>query len=468
MSSGWKLLRHASPGPSYPTLLVKYEFGSTSYKIWLTDLTHIWIEDLKQRPLIQRAWDIDSDIDPVESDQRQMLLRHIQDSLDERDGTKVAVLKEQGLKGILLIASSALPEPLKPLKWPIHLSESSQVTLTHELLIPLLAERLVAGNQIASLLNFLDQKDHVIDKLTDKVQAEGIELRKVFPSAIASKFGRKASSREELGKSVPGLGVFNEHQWRSQFVDDQVIPGRYRDLLFQSFAQGRALASSGINEQVEHGAWWERLDSEERLAEDEREDSPQASIHDPIRKENQAVLMASNLDRPTEERQSSPEKTVLPHRGSNPQNDSPETLDGGSTTDTSDDDLGSVQPIPIDREQRFKSRTQLSSSTNSSSPEPAREASKNTSPKPKGLLGRIGGAPKANISPSKPKLGQVGATHSRGQGSLGPPKAQLTERVESPVLIRESSPDRANRKRDQLKRELEEKSKIGLKKKRKF
>ena len=111
------------------------------------------------------------------------------------------------------------------------------------------------------------------------------------------------------------------------------------------------------------------------------------------------------------------------------------------------------------------------SSSDTNSPEPFPETSKNPPSKPKGLLGRIGGAPKPTTSPTKPKLGQVGAI---GTTIKAPPKASSTGSAQSekhdksPSLPRESSPERADRKREQLKRELEEKSKVGVKKKRKF
>lgn len=267
-------------------LLLKYEFGSSNYKIWLTDLTHIWVEELKQRPLIQRAWDIDSDIDPVESDQRQMLLRHIQDSLDEKPGTKIA-LSEEGSNGLLLTAYTPLPKPLQPLQWPIHLNHSSQSSLTNQLLLPLLAEKLLARDQIAFLLSSLSHKDHVITKLTDKMQNEGIELGKVFPSAMSSKSSRKASSREEVGKMVQGLATFDERQWSNQFAPDKDFPGSCRDLLSRLFAHGGAFASTAINEQVDAGAWWERLSDGGHAMDEERKDSAQSTVQQFVKHETQ-------------------------------------------------------------------------------------------------------------------------------------------------------------------------------------
>ncbi|KAI4227076.1 MAG: hypothetical protein L6R36_002695 [Xanthoria steineri] len=469
MAPGWRLLRQVSPNQNHPVLLLKYEFGSSSYNIWLTDLTHVWVEELKQRPLIQRAWDIDSDIDPVESDQRQMLLRHIQDALDEKPGTKIVLSDDEGSNGLLLTAYTPLPKPLQPLQWPIHLNRSSQSTLTNQFLLPLLAEKLFARDQIASLLSSLSHKDHVITKLTDKMQNEGIELGMVFPSTMASKSIRKASSREEVGKMVPGLAAFDERQWSVQFASEQDVPGSCKDLLSQLFARGGTLASTAINEQIDPGAWWEGLSDGVHAMNEEEKDSAQSSIPQPVKYEAQPKTTSSNPPAPSDEHQPSPKEMVLPQRGSSFQDHSPKTMDGDSTTDTSDEDVDSMRTRHKPQE-GMEPLGQPSSSSDSHSPKPPSEPRKRTPPKSTPLLGRIGGASKPTISPTKPKLGQVGGMGktSKGPSDAGPDgSAQPAKRTKSPSLPRETSPERADRKREQLKRELEEKSKV-VKKKRKF
>ncbi|KAL8814569.1 MAG: hypothetical protein Q9223_006215 [Gallowayella weberi] len=470
MAAKWKLLGHVSSNTSHPALLVKYEFGSASYKILLTDLTHIWVEELQQRPLIQRAWDIDSDIDPVDIDQRQMLLGHIQDSLDGRNNTKIALSKDHDPQAIKLTAYCPLPKPLKPLRWPIHLTASLPSSLTNELLLPILGEHLVARDQIHSLLSSLHDKDQVINKLVDKMQAEGIELGKVFPSAGSSKSARRSGSRDDVGKSVQGLALFNENQWRTQFAYSHHCPGSYQDLLPRLFAPESNHAAVGIHEQLEHGHWWERLNEEPDLKVLPTGDSPHVQVQSAIKEEPQAKATPGVCSSPTEERQSSLEQIALPQR-SNPQYSSPKTLNADSTTDTSDDDLDVKQPIPQTRDDISKLVKPSSSSSSSNSPESAREASMLESPKPKTTLGRIGGISKASISPGKPKLGQIGgvAKPIEMQSEVSTLRAtELPKRSKSPILTRESSPERANRKREELKRELESKGKNGIKKKRKF
>ncbi|KAL8769144.1 MAG: hypothetical protein Q9209_004778 [Squamulea sp. 1 TL-2023] len=302
------------------------------------------------------------------------------------------------------------------------------------------------------------------------MQSEGIELGKVFPSAMSSKASCKASSRELLGTSVQGLAVFNEHQWRTQSAPAWDVPDTCKDLLSQLFAQGGTLAPKAISEQVEPGAWWKLLSDEVHVPKEETKDFPQPSTQHSSKNVAQPGMVPGDPGFLSDQRRLSTEEFVLPQRGINPQNDSPKTLDGGSTTDTSDDDLDSVQAKPKEPTSIIPTR-QSSNSSNSSSPERLTEANKSTPPKSMGLLGRIGGASNPSNSPSKPTLGQIGVIGKTLRAPSEAPsesRAQQTNRTKSPGLPRETSPERADRKREQLKRELEEKSKAGVKKKRKF
>ncbi|KAI4129712.1 MAG: hypothetical protein LQ338_002096 [Usnochroma carphineum] len=164
---------------------------------------------------------------------------------------------------------------------------------------------------------------------------------------------------------------------------------------------------------------------------------------------------------------------TLPQRGTNPQTREKETADDGSTTETSDEDFDTKQPQPRESQHNPRTRSEESSSSASSSPEPAGKTRQNLPPRPKGVLGRIGGASKPTVSPSKHKLGQIGGTSASARSpkpaSKSPePKSRLSKQPESPPSPRGSNRERADEKREQLKRELEEKSKHGTKKKRKF
>lgn len=260
MAPQWKLLHcHNTLDDTIPPLLMKYEFGISSYKICVTDLSRVWSEALEQRPLVQRAWDIETDIDPIESDQRQLLLQKIKDSLSEVPGTRLALSRRVGSNGLQLTAFSPLPKPFKALQWPFYLSSSTQLTLTNELVLPLLGEQLLFRKKIETLLGTISEKDYVISKLTDKLQVEGIDLPKVFPGAVSSKSSRRSVGREELGKSVRGLGSFDETQWRAKCTDELNVPDNRQDMFSQLLGPENSLSSIEIREYLVDEAWWERL-----------------------------------------------------------------------------------------------------------------------------------------------------------------------------------------------------------------
>ncbi|KAI4117900.1 MAG: hypothetical protein LQ345_001963 [Seirophora villosa] len=371
MAPQWKLLHcHNTLDDTIPPLFVKYEFGISSYKICVTDLSRVWSEALEQRPLVQRAWDIETDIDPIESDQRQLLLQKIKDSLNEVTGTRLALSRRVGSNDLQLTAFSPLPKPFKALQWPFYLSSSTQLTLTNELVLPLIGEQLLFRKKIETLLGTISEKDHVISKLTDKLQAEGIDLAKVFP-------GARQSTPEPILGSVSGS--LNAHTTVSL---------------------------------------------------------PQRGLGSPKKKQG--------------------------------------PVDDGSTTEASDDDLDPGQSKPSNSPQEVKPTIERSSSSGSSSPEPAHRPRQDPLSKPKGVLGNIGGASKPSVSPGKPKIGHIGGVPTTNVPSLMPaskspaPKSSVAKQPRTPPSPRETSQERADKKREQLKRELEEKSKLGVKKKRKF
>ncbi|KAL9595619.1 MAG: hypothetical protein Q9219_006325 [cf. Caloplaca sp. 3 TL-2023] len=472
-SSDWKLLRHSSNDSQIPPLLLKYEFGKSNYKVWVTDLAYVWTEVLEQRPLVQRAWDTEADIDPIESDQRQMLLQRIRDSLDAVVGTKLVLSKKDDFQGFAMTACSPLPKPFKQLRWPFLLAQSPAATLSNELLLPLLREQLLFRKKVTSLLAVVETKDHIIGKLTDKMQAEGIELGKVFPGAISSKPNRKASSKADFEKSVKGLSSFSETQWQSGFATDPDIPTDGSEILSRLLPQGVSLSLPKVDRQRQHGAWWEQIHIRSPLIDEENEEVSHVQSQSPTANRFQEKSTPSSLHDTTGREHLMPMKMTLTQRDSNPVDLAPATANDSSTTETSDEDLDIAKQGVSKTQQPTKQAKDNSSSSSSCSPEPAAKSSQRLSPKFKGVLGRIGGGSKPSMPPSKPVIGRIGGAKTRESFPEPKPKSpeqrgrpRTEERSSSP--IRETSQERADKKREQLKRELEEKSKLGAKKKRKF
>lgn len=223
-----------------------------------------------------------------------------------------------------------------------------------------------------------------------------------------------------------------------------------------------------------------------------------------------------------------PEKLVVDIEPKTPDNLGSEGPDeGGSTTDESDNDLQSYhsKPLPlrldgpsasgsandlkgIQSEPMDLDDDGLTASGSDTDDIPAKTYSV---PKSKPKLGRIGGRGKESspetlaVPTSVPRLGKIGGkgkpgkvggtgsvSHQNGGAASNKPGEYVSPKREArdqstaadtlepgrrsrtlqqppePALPRESSQERANRKREQLKRELESKSQAATKKKRRF
>ena len=256
MSSPWRPLRVSHDGSGLPPLLIHYEFGPSSYVVLITDLTYIWLERLDRKQLLKRALSLDTTIDPSEdATQMQQFLRRILDSLEDQSGTKLSINRGDAPKHLILNVVAFLPVPLEPLQWPIHLTPATQNFLTRDFVLPCLCQLLNANAQIESLLQHLKDKDHVIDRLADKIQSDGSELSKIFPSTAFSKARNRVDSRESVAKIVKGLGRFNQEEWRTRFTSHS---GNIEDVIFELFAPaGTFKLASVAFEWSGLGTWWD-------------------------------------------------------------------------------------------------------------------------------------------------------------------------------------------------------------------
>ena len=214
MTSGWKVLPIASPGPNSQTLLYKYDIGATNYTIYVTDLTKLWVEDRDRKQIIKKAWDADASIDPSEGiDQLQLLLNKLQTSLEGTEKTSLDLQAEINFDhNIDLKATIPLPSSLRPLEWIFNLKLASATEFSAKFVEPCFEHLLYSRYQASSLIGCLKAKDHVIGKLVDKIQSIGIDMNAVFPNAPIHK-GPKQFSRDFVGGSVKGLSDFNEEEW---------------------------------------------------------------------------------------------------------------------------------------------------------------------------------------------------------------------------------------------------------------
>lgn len=263
MSSYWKALKLSSNESLTPTLLVKSEFGSSHYKIHLSDLTYIWTESLERRQIVKRALNEDTSIDPSESaDQLQLLLQNIQKALDEVKGATLSLCKSGLSQELILRTITPLPGALKPLVWPFHLMSAPQPLLTAELLQPCLSHQFIAKAQIASLKQLIRDKDHVISRLTDKMQSDGTDLSKIFPGASSLRSGANFHFRESASKFVKGLSEFDDEEWRKFFRNSTQIPSELPEIFPQVFCSDLENIPKLDIKNID-GTWWQNLRNED-------------------------------------------------------------------------------------------------------------------------------------------------------------------------------------------------------------
>lgn len=264
MGSYWRPLQLSSTGAQTPPLLVKYEFGLAHYRIYLSDLTYIWTESLERKQIVKRALNVDTSIDPSESgDQLQLLLRNIRKALDAEEGAAVSLSNSGISEQLILRTTTPLPGALNPLVWPIHLVSAPQQVLTTELLLPGLSFQSLVKAQIVSLVQQIKEKDHVINRLTEKMQSDGSDLGKVFPGASNLKSGAKLNSRESASKFVKGLGEFDSEQWRKGFFDSIQRSSDLATVLYQVFTSELEDLPELTVSNNKSGAWWQGLNHKE-------------------------------------------------------------------------------------------------------------------------------------------------------------------------------------------------------------
>lgn len=258
MTSPWRPIGSV---PQAPPFLVKYEFTNSQYKVFLTDLTHVWAETLERREIIKKALNLDTSIDPSEDNgQFRLLLRKLQDGLEGHEGSHLSLSRRIKSDELVLHTVTKLPPPWEPLKWPFHLACANAELLTTELLLPCLSQQFMANAQVESLLHILKEKEHVLNKLADKISSDGLDFANLFPGALGSRVGMKLS-REQAGKFVKGLSAFDENEWRSTLSASLISTANFIDIVPQVFAP-HPIKSLDINRGTIRRDWMSQLEED--------------------------------------------------------------------------------------------------------------------------------------------------------------------------------------------------------------
>ncbi len=223
---GWQELQ-VSGRRQCPKLFYFLEIHDTSLTLLLTDLISLWEASLGEEGILFEAARQHTSIDPsVSSDQFQVLLSWIRKALSSDAGGRNVLVRvgSKSSPSLFLRTSINLPKPLRPLEWTFKLTLQSASELAERILRPSLHEVAISEKKIASLVEIVRDKDHVISRLLDRIGSSSIDLGLIFPgiSGMSTRKGAAAStvSVADAKKHVPGMVAFDEKQWAKQFADD--------------------------------------------------------------------------------------------------------------------------------------------------------------------------------------------------------------------------------------------------------
>lgn len=256
--SKWQRLR-LPKREGLPPLLYNYSGTSKGYEIYITDLTLLWSEKLSNRQIRKRADEDDTTIDPSEdSEQFRVLLQKIEEALRSNPGSSMALTSGANTDSLELHLTTKLPAPLRPLKWNIYLSKEPLTAATNHLLLPLLREEKDRELRQRTLLDQLKQKDWVLGKLFDKIEAMGIELSTIFPGISGLRGARKQTSLAQAAKYIRGVAPFDEQAWLDE-TNKSSPESRLTSAILREVS-GPDSASDQEKVHPPPDGWWESLD----------------------------------------------------------------------------------------------------------------------------------------------------------------------------------------------------------------
>ncbi|KAI7197038.1 hypothetical protein D0869_00113 [Hortaea werneckii] len=262
MSPRWRTLSISDE--SLPPLLIKAHLHSEGYTIHLTDLSRIWSESLTKREINKRALNNDCSIDPTDGpEQYTILLEKINGTLVQEDGTSLRFRPGDTEHRLKLELQAPLPHPLSPLNWTVDFSLQESGQLNDQLITPLFHRCHEFQAQTRLLMHALHEKDRVISKLCDRLEASGNDLSIPFPQTNG-KLNRKSkrSHREQLAPFVRGLGDFDEGDWRKQWEQMDRSEERLEDGVLEGVTKGLKVAVGDQKVSCIRADWWRRVGSE--------------------------------------------------------------------------------------------------------------------------------------------------------------------------------------------------------------
>jgi hypothetical protein len=592
----WKPLKlSASAAERLPAFLISSDFATDAYTIYLTDFTNTWCEKLDKDEILRRGIEEDTSIDPSEDeDQLRIFLEKIRFGLEGGKDTELRLGVGSAARAapeLSLNVTVPLPGGMRDLEWAFRLGVQKRGDTAEKLVIPTIQLLHETRERSDKLIEMLEEKDAVIQKLVDSLERLGTDLGAVFHQA-AGRPGRKVD-RKKASERVKGLGPFDVRAWRrgSNHNEALGVP-ELLDSVFGEVDTVRLPPRTDVDKLQRCEDWWKGMDGEmiqlsgdnstatpktpPRIAQEEStpveedEDEFQVQATPPhLSKTKQTISMddstededEDDLDAPSQRvqipdsfpisqnRAPSPSPKAPPKKLGNlgmkrkaptptpppPAQDADDTAteddepmlspapkntnsgnDNDNDNDTTEDEENDTPSLPSPKRQKTPQKSptpppptkkkgklgqirskkaasppppspSLSPSPLSSEPpppssQPPASQSQSQPQRPKGKLGKIGGR-KKEATPEPDALSERIATPTKKRiGGIGRAKGEKPALEESgkETIVEEEAPrektppkmeteeEKADRKREELKKQLEAKAKAPAKKKRKF
>ena len=529
VSDTWRALPvGASTG--LPVLLASINVGTAAYTVRVTDMANIWVESLERKEICMRAWGENTSIDPSDTPENMnKFLDSLHSALDpshpDHSQTSMSLsvdnLSDEDRDNLVLKVTCQLPG-LSPLKWPIQLKKKHSSSMATDLVLPLIGEHYARAREIDHLTDMLAQKDAVMTKLLDKLEATGTGLEHVFNSLSS----RRKVTRIAAEDKIRGLAPFDKKTWEKEKAKLDIAPEDASSLLTRVFeGDGLRLPNTiDVADSPKLDSWWHEMKGTLQIphrsqashskpvskveaasqdkATDEDDDFqvqelPQAATHS---KQPAKVVNTEDVSTASEDETSG--KTDARQKG--PINTSAQTQAGRKIgrlgkigARKQPEPQRSPSPSKIADAQPSKSidgsdtASEASEAETASAAQSSPPASKSSNVPRRGKIGRIGGRGGPHVTQPEPTdIKQLDENENKTTGPSQPPKLGMIgkgskskssapaeneddERGRKDVVgnpsHRETSTERADRRREELKRDLEKKAAAGpTKKKRKF
>ena len=430
--SGWSLLKTTSSKSKKQKQCPKlfYNFSASAkdgIKLLLTDLISLWRCSLPRSKIISSASEKHTSIDPSEStEQMKVFLDKL--ALALHSGTNKLAKddnEDTNLRPLVLKSSIDLPKPLKPLEWTFTLWPQAASELAATILRPALHQLSMAQQKLDSVIEVVKDKDHVIERLLDRVAEKGVDMSLIFPTLTGtSKRGGSGVKVEEARKLVPGMKTFDRSAWEGGFKNNDL--GEEAEAGLSKLVRGceKCFVHSELDHAESMSSWVQKLPGAESL-----ESGPSKSVISRSQSQSQSQRRG---DKDTESESEFETQATPPHIKKRP---SPEAADD----DTSDSDsrrkakrarTGATKLGALGRSSRSKSKSRTPvPREESSSPVPPTKAH---SPPKRKVSDASSATETASEGDDEPKPGVLTQSHSKISRVSGVGKSFLTSKSPQP------------------------------------